>query len=33
MLEREHDILADFAGRLTGVYAEYDIDTLRNEWD
>ncbi len=33
VLEREHDILADFAGRLTGVYAEYDIDTLRNEWD
>lgn len=33
VLEREHDVLADFAGRLTGVYAQDDIDTLRDEWD
>jgi bifunctional DNA-binding transcriptional regulator/antitoxin component of YhaV-PrlF toxin-antitoxin module len=33
VLEREHDILAEFVGRLTGVYAEHDIDTLRDEWD
>ena len=33
MLEREHDVLADFAGGLTGVYAENGIDTLRDEWD
>jgi bifunctional DNA-binding transcriptional regulator/antitoxin component of YhaV-PrlF toxin-antitoxin module len=33
VLEREHDILADFAGRLTGVYADSDVDTLRDEWD
>jgi bifunctional DNA-binding transcriptional regulator/antitoxin component of YhaV-PrlF toxin-antitoxin module len=32
VLEREHDILADFAGRLTGVYAHSDVDTLRDEW-
>lgn len=33
VLEREHDVLADFAGRLTGAYAEHDVDSLRNEWD
>jgi bifunctional DNA-binding transcriptional regulator/antitoxin component of YhaV-PrlF toxin-antitoxin module len=32
VLEREHDILADFAGRLTGVYADSGVDTLRDEW-
>jgi bifunctional DNA-binding transcriptional regulator/antitoxin component of YhaV-PrlF toxin-antitoxin module len=33
VLEREHDVLADFAGRLTGVYAQHSVDTLRDEWD
>lgn len=33
VLEREHDVLADFAGRLTGVYTKHDINTLRDEWD
>ncbi|MDZ7678230.1 MAG: AbrB/MazE/SpoVT family DNA-binding domain-containing protein [Acidimicrobiales bacterium] len=33
VLERERDVLADFAGQLTGVYAEHDLDTLRDEWD
>lgn len=33
ILEREHDVLADFAGALTGVYADHGIDTLRGEWD
>ena len=33
ILEREHDALADFAGALTGVYAEHELDTLRDEWD
>lgn len=33
VLEREHDVLADFVGRLSGVYREHDLDTLRGEWD
>jgi bifunctional DNA-binding transcriptional regulator/antitoxin component of YhaV-PrlF toxin-antitoxin module len=33
ILEREHDVLADFAGALTGVYTDHELDTLRAEWD
>ncbi len=33
ILEREIDILAEFAGALTGVYAENELETLRAEWD
>jgi bifunctional DNA-binding transcriptional regulator/antitoxin component of YhaV-PrlF toxin-antitoxin module len=33
VLERENDVLAHFAGQLTGVYAKHDVDTLRGEWD
>lgn len=32
ILERQHDVLADFAGALTGVYAHHELDALRNEW-
>jgi bifunctional DNA-binding transcriptional regulator/antitoxin component of YhaV-PrlF toxin-antitoxin module len=33
VLEREHDVLADFVGALTGVYGPDEIDTLRREWE
>ncbi len=33
VLEREHDVLGDFAGALTGVYVRDELDSLRNEWD
>ena len=33
ILERQHDVLAAFAGALTGVYANDGLDILRNEWD
>lgn len=33
ILEREHDVLAEFAGALTGVYAGAGLDALRDEWD
>jgi bifunctional DNA-binding transcriptional regulator/antitoxin component of YhaV-PrlF toxin-antitoxin module len=33
VLEREHDVLADFVGALTGVYVDHGLDTLRDEWD
>jgi len=33
ILEREHDVLADFAGALTGVYADHGLEALRDEWD
>jgi bifunctional DNA-binding transcriptional regulator/antitoxin component of YhaV-PrlF toxin-antitoxin module len=32
VLEREHDVLADFSGVLTGVYAGSSVDRLREEW-
>jgi bifunctional DNA-binding transcriptional regulator/antitoxin component of YhaV-PrlF toxin-antitoxin module len=32
LLELEHDVLADFAGALTGVYAQGELDALRDEW-
>jgi bifunctional DNA-binding transcriptional regulator/antitoxin component of YhaV-PrlF toxin-antitoxin module len=33
VLEREHDVLAEFAGALTGVYEQNELDDLRDEWD
>jgi bifunctional DNA-binding transcriptional regulator/antitoxin component of YhaV-PrlF toxin-antitoxin module len=33
ILVREDDVLADFAGVLTGVYAGHGLDELRGEWD
>ena len=33
VLEREHDVLADFAGALTGAYRPGELDILRSEWD
>lgn len=32
ILEREHDVLADFAGALSGVYVDGELDALRDEW-
>jgi len=32
ILEREHDVLAEFSGALTGVYSRDEIERLRNEW-
>ena len=33
ILEREDDVLAQFAGRLTGVYDANELAKLRDEWD
>ena len=33
ILEREHDVVAEFAGALTGVYHPDELDDLRSEWD
>ena len=33
VLAREDDVLAEFAGVLTGVYERDELDRLRNEWD
>ena len=33
VLEREHDVLAEFAGAMTGAYEINDLDKLRSEWD
>jgi bifunctional DNA-binding transcriptional regulator/antitoxin component of YhaV-PrlF toxin-antitoxin module len=33
VLEREHDILAEFAGAMTGTYTTNELDELRREWD
>lgn len=33
VLEREHDLLAEFAGALTGVYPDAPLEGLRAEWD
>ena len=33
VLQREHDILAEFAGALTGVYAPNELAALRVEWE
>jgi hypothetical protein len=32
VLEREHDVLGQFAGALTGTYEPDELDQLRNEW-
>lgn len=32
ILEREHDVVAEFAGALTGVYRPDELDDLRAEW-
>lgn len=33
ILEREHDVIAEFAGALTGTYKANELDDLRSEWD
>jgi AbrB family looped-hinge helix DNA binding protein len=33
VLEREHDVVAEFAGALTGTYRPGELDDLRSEWD
>jgi bifunctional DNA-binding transcriptional regulator/antitoxin component of YhaV-PrlF toxin-antitoxin module len=33
VLEREQDLLAEFAGALTGAYARNEVGELRAEWD
>lgn len=33
ILEREEDVLAEFTGALTGVYADRELEALRDEWD
>src|SRR5207244_5779248 len=32
VLEREEDVLAEFAGALTGIYQPGELDELRGEW-
>lgn len=32
VLQREADVVAEFAGRLTGVYEHDELDHLRGEW-
>lgn len=32
VLQREHDVVAEFAGALTGVYRVGELDDLRSEW-
>jgi len=33
ILEREHNVIAEFAGALTGAYRPSELDELRSEWD
>ena len=33
ILERDHDVIDEYAGALTGVYDSDEIDRLRDEWD
>lgn len=33
VLEREHDVIAEYAGALTGTYRAGELDDLRSEWD
>jgi len=33
VLKRERDVLAEFAGALTGVYPREALEQLRGEWD
>lgn len=32
VLEREHDVVAEFAGALSGTYRTGELATLRDEW-
>ncbi|MEZ4554782.1 MAG: hypothetical protein R3B59_12940 [Dehalococcoidia bacterium] len=32
VLQREADVIAEFAGRLTGVYERDELERLRGEW-
>ena len=32
LLEREHDVLGEFAGALSGIYDRDELDELRDEW-
>ncbi len=33
VLERERDLLKEYAGALTGVFAPGDLERMRAEWD
>jgi len=33
ILEREHDVIGEFAGSLTGTFEPHELDDLRSEWD
>jgi len=33
VLEREIDVIGEFAGALTGTYAAGELEGLRSEWD
>lgn len=33
ILEREHDVIAEFAGALNGLYPDNALELLRAEWD
>jgi bifunctional DNA-binding transcriptional regulator/antitoxin component of YhaV-PrlF toxin-antitoxin module len=33
VLERERDVLAEYAGALTGVYRTNELAALRDEWE
>ena len=33
VLQREHDVIAEFAGAMTGVYATNELAELRDEWE
>ncbi len=33
IFEREHDVIGEFAGALTGAYERNELDDLRSEWD
>ena len=33
ILEREHDVVSEFAGALTGAYSDAGLQALRDEWD
>ena len=33
VLERDHDVISEFAGAMTGVYNRNELEELRAEWD
>jgi bifunctional DNA-binding transcriptional regulator/antitoxin component of YhaV-PrlF toxin-antitoxin module len=33
VLERERDVVTEFAGSMTGAYRTGEVDILRTEWD